>query len=39
LLESIVGMVGQLQTIAGKAMLEIPNPDMPLLESFADLNG
>lgn len=32
-IESTVGMVGDLQAIAGKAMPEIPNLDMPLLES------
>ena len=30
--DSAVGMVGDLQGIAGKAMPEIPNLDMPLLE-------
>ena len=34
-LESTVGMMGELQAIAGKAMPEIPNLDMPLLESVA----
>jgi hypothetical protein len=34
-LESTVGMVGELQAIAGKAMPEIPSLDMPLLESVA----
>jgi hypothetical protein len=33
--ESTVGMVGDLQAIAGKAMPEIPSLDMPLLESIA----
>jgi hypothetical protein len=33
--ESTVGMVGDLQAIAGKAMPEIPSLDMPLLESVA----
>jgi hypothetical protein len=33
--ESTVGMVGDLQAIAGKAMPEIPSLDMPLLESHA----
>jgi hypothetical protein len=31
--DSTVGMVGDLQSIAGKAMPEIPSPDMPLLAS------
>jgi hypothetical protein len=35
--ESTVGMVGDLQAIAGKAMPEIPSLDMPLLESVAAL--
>ena len=30
--ESTVGMVGDLQAIAGKAMPEIPSLDLPLLE-------
>jgi hypothetical protein len=34
-IESTVGMVGDLQAIAGKAMPEIPSLDMPLLESSA----
>jgi hypothetical protein len=34
-IESIVGLVGDLQAIAGKAMPEIPSLDMPLLESSA----
>jgi hypothetical protein len=34
-LESTAGKVGELQAIAGKAMPEIPNLDMPLLESVA----
>ena len=33
--DSTVGMVGELQAIAGKAMPEIPSLDMPLLESVA----
>lgn len=33
--ESTVGMVGDLQAIAGKAMPEIPSLDMPLLENVA----
>jgi hypothetical protein len=33
--ESTVGMVGDLQAIAGKAMPEIPSLNMPLLESVA----
>jgi len=33
--ESTVGMVGDLQAIAGRAMPEIPSLDMPLLESVA----
>jgi hypothetical protein len=33
--ESTVGMVGDLQAIAGKAMPEIPSLGMPLLESVA----
>ncbi|MEY9538072.1 hypothetical protein ABIE85_001132 [Bradyrhizobium diazoefficiens] len=32
-IESTVGMVGDLQAIAGRAMPEIPSLDMPLLES------
>ena len=32
-----VGMVGDLQGIAGKAMPEIPSLDMPLLEASPDL--
>ncbi len=35
-IESTVGMVGDLQAIAGKAMPEIPSIDLPLLESSAD---
>jgi hypothetical protein len=31
--ESTVGMVGDLQAIAGRAMPEIPSLEMPLLES------
>ena len=31
-----VGMVGDLQGIAGKAMPEIPSLDMPLLEASTD---
>ena len=34
-IESTVGMVGDLQAIAGKAMPEIPSLDMPLLEGSA----
>lgn len=34
--ESTVGMVGDLQAIAGKAMPEIPSLEMPLLESQAE---
>lgn len=33
--DSTVGMVGDLQAIAGKAMPEIPSLDMPLLENVA----
>ena len=33
---STVGMVGDLQGIAGKAMPEIPSLDMPLLEASTD---
>jgi len=36
-IESTVGMVGDLQAIAGKAMPEIPSLDMPLLENSASL--
>jgi len=36
-LDSTVGMVGDLQAIAGKAMPEIPSLDMPLLEDATDL--
>ena len=36
-IESTVGMVGDLQAIAGKALPEIPSLDMPLLESSAEL--
>jgi hypothetical protein len=35
-IESTVGMVGDLQAIAGKALPEIPSLDMPLLESSAE---
>ncbi|MDI4237761.1 DUF2130 domain-containing protein [Bradyrhizobium sp. Arg237L] len=35
-IESTVGMVGDLQAIAGKAMPEIPSLDMPLLESTGE---
>jgi len=34
-IESTVGMVGDLQAIAGKAMPEIPSLDVPLLENSA----
>jgi hypothetical protein len=34
-IESTVGMVGDLQAIAGKAMPDIPSLDMPMLESPA----
>ena len=34
--DSTVGMVGDLQGIAGKAMTEIPSLDMPLLEVSTD---
>ena len=34
--DSTVGMVGDLQGIAGKAMPEIPSLDMPLLEASMD---
>jgi hypothetical protein len=34
-IEPTVGMFGDLQAIAGKAMPEIPSLDMPLLESSA----
>ena len=34
--DSTVGMVGDLQSIAGKAMPEIPSLDMPLLEASTD---
>nr|WP_084299028.1 DUF2130 domain-containing protein [Bradyrhizobium sp. WSM1743] len=34
-IESTVGMVGDLQAIAGKSMPEIPSLDMPLLEGAA----
>lgn len=36
-IESTVGMVGDLQAIAGKAMPEIPSLDMPLLEGSAEV--
>lgn len=36
-IESTVGMVGDLQAIAGKAMPEIPSLDVPLLESQEDV--
>jgi hypothetical protein len=36
--ESTVGMVGDLQAIAGKAMPEIPSLEVPLLEKSATLN-
>jgi hypothetical protein len=35
-IESTVGMVGDLQAIAGKSMPEIPSLDMPLLEGSAE---
>ncbi|MGY2811979.1 DUF2130 domain-containing protein [Bradyrhizobium sp. USDA 4506] len=35
-IDSTVGMVGDLQAIAGKAMPEIPSLDMPLLENGAE---
>lgn len=35
-IDSTVGMVGDLQAIAGKAMPEIPSLEMPLLENCAD---
>ncbi|NLS67784.1 DUF2130 domain-containing protein [Bradyrhizobium brasilense] len=35
-IESTVGMVGDLQAIAGKAMPEIPSLDLPLLETATD---
>ncbi|WP_346732074.1 hypothetical protein [Bradyrhizobium sp. 30] len=35
MVESTVGMVGDLQAIAGKAMPEIPSLDMQRLESVA----
>ena len=38
-IESTVGMVGDLQAIAGKALPEIPSLDMPLLESSAEPEG
>jgi hypothetical protein len=31
-----MGMVGDLQAIAGKAMPEIPGPDTPLLENAVE---
>jgi hypothetical protein len=34
-IEATVGMVGDLQAIAGEAMPEIPSLDMALLESLA----
>ena len=34
--DSTVGMVGDLQGIAGKAMPEIPSLDMPLLEASTE---
>jgi hypothetical protein len=34
-IESKAGMVGDLQSIAGKAMPEIPSLDMPLIEASA----
>lgn len=37
-IESTIGMVGDLQAIAGKAMPEIPSLDIPLPESQPDLN-
>lgn len=36
-IESTVGMVGDLQAIAGKSMPEIPSLDMPLLEGSAEV--
>jgi hypothetical protein len=35
-IDSTVGMVGDLQAIAGKAMPEIPSLDTPLLEDGAN---
>ena len=35
----LVGMVGDLQGIAGKAMPEIPSLDMPLLEASTEPRG
>lgn len=35
-IDSTVGMVGDLQAIAGKAMPDIPSLDMPLLENGSD---
>lgn len=35
-IDSTVGMVGDLQAIAGKAMPDIPSLDMPLLENGGD---
>jgi hypothetical protein len=35
-LDSTVGMVGDLQAIAGKGMPAIPSLDMPLLEDFGE---
>jgi len=37
-IESTVGMVGDLQAIAGKAMPEIPSLDLPLLEDSTEPN-
>ena len=37
--DSTVGMVGDLQGIAGKAMPEIPSLDMPLLEASTEPRG
>ena len=37
--DSTVGMVGDLQGIAGKAMPEIANLDMPLLEASIELEA
>jgi hypothetical protein len=38
-LESTVGLVGDLQGIAGKAIPEIPSLDLPLIESSTAPDG
>ncbi|ODM73096.1 DUF2130 domain-containing protein [Bradyrhizobium elkanii] len=39
MIESTVGMVGDLQAIAGKAMPQIPSLDLPLLENSTEIHA